>query len=108
MKAQEIKWYSKYSETNEVDKFGRWARVAKDRDQVLIAWVNRVEFEDRDGDIEEGTESYPLRVFFSTTLYFPTVPNNNSPNEIGKFDTAEEAKEWVAGKWTEFVNRILK
>ncbi len=93
-------WTSRYSETDEPDKHGRWARVAYlGSNKILghrqVAWINRVQFKDHK---QKDT------VIFSIQGYFP----HNTGTYVDKAETFIEAKKKVEREWNKFIRTIIK
>ena len=86
-----IKWRIRYSDTDEPDKFGRWARLAT-INGVAIAWVNRFE--------SDGVVGYDVN------CYFPTIKNQDMPNAHFVEGAFEEAKKRVEDEWLTFLKLI--
>ena len=85
-----IIYNNRYSCTDKLDKFGRWARIAS-YNGIRIAWINKFE--------QEGKE------YYSVSLHFPTL-NNDTAREHRVFITLQEAKEFVSERWNWFKNKI--
>lgn len=89
----EITYESRYSDTEEFDKQGRWARIAKVND-VQIAWISKV--------VVEG------EIVFFVTCEFPTKKNSGTPRESVTRATEKGAKEFVKTTWEKFIVDIIK
>ena len=100
-KVKEIRWVPRYSDTDEPDKQGRWARIAycgdfdepfdsKGQQRLFqIAWVNMVTL--KSGEVR-----------YSATYYFPQ-------NNIGSvFKNFEEAKDVTESEFKKFINHIIE
>jgi hypothetical protein len=85
-----IEFEPRYSSTNKPDKFGRWSRIAYFKN-IQIAVIKKFVNDD-------GSE-----VFFVNT-HFPTL-KNDSPHEVYKTFTYENAKYWLQEKWKWFLNQ---
>ena len=91
-----IQWGIRYSDTDEPDRFGRWARIMY-LNSVPFAWVNRL-------DSIIGQAAEPV-VRFSATLYFPTLMND-SARDHKLCLTFEEAKDLCETEFEKFVKLI--
>ena len=89
----EITYESRYSDTEEFDKQGRWARVAK-INGVQIAWINKVEVVGQ--------------TVFIVTCEFPTKKNSGTPRESVTRATEDGAKEFVKNTWDKFILSVTK
>ena len=89
-----IEWGIRYSDTDEPDRFGRWARIMY-LNSVPFAWVNRL-----DGIIDSESS-----IRFSATLYFPTLMND-SARDHRLCLTYEEAKDFCETEFEKFVKVI--
>ena len=85
-----IIYNTRYSDTDKLDKFGRWARTAS-YNGIRIAWISKF----KQGDKE----------WYSTTLHFPTL-NNDTATEHETFYSLDEAKEFINEKWNWFIEKI--
>lgn len=90
---REIKWMSRYSDTDVPDKHNRWARIMYNEMGCQVAWVNRVV---GDGGV----------VKFSANLYFPTKHSSDTPFVYEKFDDFEYARNFCETAWKEFKKLI--
>ena len=85
-----IEYQNRYSQTDEPDKQGRWARTATYRN-IRIAWISRVQTKDK--------------IVFCASCHFPTMQNDTA-NEHKTFETFKEAKDFVSERWIWFLNAI--
>ena len=85
-----IVWENRYSNTDDFDKHGRWARIAY-VNGLQIGWLN--------GYLISGVRWYTI-----TT----TFPINGSDTAIGVStkDNPYSCKIWLEEKWSEFLNKI--
>lgn len=95
-----MKWRNRYSNTEKPDERGRWARLCFNENEVMIAWVSRLQFIKSPEQIDTIT--------FSVSCYFPTKPNTDMPIKFENFPSFEDAKEWVEREWNEFTKSIIK
>ncbi len=95
-------WLTRYSDTDENDKFGRWARICY-YNGFMICWVSGYIVEDGKilMDRAQGTPNS-----FLASLNFPTSQNQSSAT--GKFDTFEEAKKFTQEMFLDFKKLINK
>jgi hypothetical protein len=93
-----MKWRERYSSTEEPDEMGRWARLCFNDNEVMIAWVSRLQFI----KVPEQVDT----ITFSARCYFPTKPNTDTPMKFKQFDSFEKSKKWVEEEWSEFVKSI--
>ena len=94
-----MKWKERYSFTDEPDEKGRWARLCYNDNEVMVAWVNRLQFIKTPEEVET--------IIFSVSCYFPTRPNTDSPCKFANFAFFDEAKEWVEKEWNGFTKSIV-
>lgn len=89
-----IEYQNRYSQTDEPDKQGRWARTSTYKN-IRIAWISKVETArvENNGNI------------FCVTCHFPTM-NNDTANESKVFFNLKDAKEFVNERWYWFINKI--
>lgn len=85
-----IIYSTRYSDTDKLDKFGRWARTAS-YNGIRIAWISK---------FKQGHKEW-----YSATLHFPTL-NNDTATEHEIFYSLDEAKEFVNEKWNWFRNAV--
>ena len=85
-----IIYNTRYSDTDKLDKFGRWARTASYKG-IRIAWISKFEQEDKE--------------YYSVSLHFPTL-NNDTATEHKTFYSLDEAKEFVNERWNWFLNAV--
>ena len=85
-----IEYQNRYSQTDEPDEQGRWARTATYRN-IRIAWISRVQTKDK--------------IVFCASCHFPTMQNDTA-NEHKVFETFEEAKEFVNERWNFFLTAV--
>ncbi len=83
-----ITYESRYSETDEPDKFGRWARVAR-VNWVKIAWVNRM---------DKNT--------FTIQFFFPVDETDFPTGGTHKAHTFNQCKTIINDRWNEFLKKI--
>jgi len=81
-------WHPRYSQNEEPDKQGRWARLCFYRG-FLIAWISRIEH------VQAGK-------FFTVRDFFPTN-GNSDPCYAGKETNFEKAKKGVEKRFNEFL-----
>lgn len=81
-----IEYYSRYSDTDDSDRMGRWARIAV-LNKIQIAWISRVTI--------KGVHKY------STSCDFPTRLNDIS-KEHKLCESLAEAKEFIKERWEWF------
>jgi hypothetical protein len=87
----EIKWVNRYSDTNEPDKFGRWAR-----DLICVGL--------RFGTVSRCTNED--KVWFTARTYFP-MNDGNSPCRFEDYVTAFTAMNHLERMWLpEFLHKI--
>jgi|GEM_PF-3470242 len=79
-------WYTRYSETMEPDRIGRWVRIMKYK-EIVFAWISRMEINNK--------------AFYSCKLYFPTLKNDTA-NDSKTFQNFEEAKKWCEDEFLNF------
>ena len=72
---------------------GRWARLIYFKEKLLIAWINGISV---NGKI----------VKYIPNLYFP-INTNDMPFGVEKFDTYQEALEYVVTEWTKLKYLII-
>lgn len=84
-----IEYIPRYSNTEEPDDMGRWARLAIFKN-IRIAWISRIENNEK--------------VVFSVICHFPTMQNDTA-NEHKICSSFEEAKEFVNERWNWFNGR---
>lgn len=87
-----IEYYNRYSQTDEPDNLGRWARLAVYKN-VRIAWISRV-------IVKEKTT-------FIVSLHFPTMQNDTA-NEHKTFASLKNSKQFIEKKWNWFIENIAK
>jgi hypothetical protein len=85
-----IEYQNRYSQTDEPDKQGRWARTATYKN-IRVAWISK--------HIIQNSET------FCVTLHFPTM-NNDTANESKVFFSLEDAKEFVSERWNFFLTAV--
>lgn len=85
-----IKYQNRYSQTDEPDKQGRWARTATYKD-IRIAWISKHLVKDKWA--------------FCAICNFPTMQNDTA-NESKVFYSLEDAKHFISERWTFFLNAI--
>ena len=86
-----IEYLARYSQTEEPDNKGRWARIAY-VNKINIAWINRLEV--------KGV------VVFSVSCHFPTLQNDTA-NEHKVCYSFDEAKEFVEERWRWFLSQVM-
>ena len=85
----EINWDSRYSETMDNDKHGRWARVAfigSGIDSVEVAWIKKIYIESFNDDVKQKYKD--TEYIFSVNFEFPRKGECI-------FDTLEDAMKQV-------------
>lgn len=89
-----IIWTNRYSQTDESDDLGRWARVGylenKTKDPMRmfqIAWINKVEI--------KGVQKFLADLHIGSTKFYKTL------------DTIDEAKEYCQENLNKFYNDYL-
>lgn len=82
---------TRYSETDESDKNGRWARLVYCNGR-LIAWIS----------LDKNVPNYYL-----TRTFFP-VHDNDMPLAHDHFETYQQAFEWVEYHWDQFLKVLFK
>jgi hypothetical protein len=82
-----ITYQSRYSDTDEPDDMGRWARKAYYRG-VCIAWISRLEINGK--------------IIFSVNTHFP-LTGSDIPNKHDIANSFEEAKLSVENLWGQFI-----
>lgn len=87
-----IQYIERYSDTNEPDKHGRWARMAIYKD-VRIADI--VRYETREG------------IRYVVKCNFPTA-NSDYPFDIETFEEFSDAKEYLKEAWNKFSKYITE
>lgn len=85
-----IKYNNRYSNDNNPDDMGRWARIASYKD-IRIAWIQRIESNDI--------------IRYSVVCHFPTMANDMA-NEIEICESIESAKEFIEERWEWFLEKI--
>lgn len=85
-----IIYSTRYSDTDEPDNFGRWARIAS-YNGIRIAWINKF--------------NQVYKEHYSVLLNFPTL-NNDAGTEHKMCYSLDEAKEFVDEKWSWFIEKI--
>mgnify|MGYP003425618314 CR=1 FL=1 len=85
-----MKYISRYSDTDQPDEQGRWARDVVYKG-VSIAWINRI--------------SVDNKIAYSVTLHFPTGQGSN-PNASKVCYSYESSQEFVKEMWDYFLNQI--
>lgn len=90
IKKHNIEYQNRYSQTDEPDKQGRWARTATYRN-IRIAWISRVQTKDK--------------IVFCASCHFPTMQNDTA-NESKVFFSLEDAKEFVSERWNSFLTAV--
>lgn len=101
-KEQYFTWLNRYSDTDEADKFSRWARicyVGKDLDVDLrqIGWVSRLHSEIHG----HHSDKYQVRGMFPIS-----ASDESTYREL--FNTFEEAKKALEDKFIEFKKIIIQ
>ena len=86
-----IEYQNRYSQTDEPDEQGRWARTATYRN-IRIAWISKHFIKDK--------------YTFCVNCHFPTMQNDTA-NESKVFFSLDEAKEFVSERWNFFLNAVL-
>lgn len=94
-KAEEFIWDTRYSNTDEPDYMGRWARLLIYKG-MLFAWVNRDGYNKPDGRND---------ILFTIHGYFP-INRNDMPQYVASASTFEEAKELAEAKLREFIIKM--
>lgn len=82
-----IEYISRYSQTDEPDDMGRWARMGV-FNNIRICWIGRYELKEK--------------TLFFASCHFPTMQNDTS-NEHKGFDSFKDAKEFVEERWNWFL-----
>ena len=105
-----FKWLNRYSDTNETDNRGRWARKAF-YNGICIAWVNGSnKAVDKKVDwhisLDNSRETYNVDVY-RVSLFFPTTANDN-PTQHACFTDFEGAKKYVEEMFLSFKTYINK
>ena len=85
-----IEYQNRYSQTDEPDEQGRWARTATYRN-IRIAWISRVQTKDK--------------IVFCASCHFPTMQNDTA-KESKVFFSLEDAKEFVSERWNSFLTAV--
>jgi hypothetical protein len=85
-----IEYKNRYSQTDNLDDLGRWARLAVYKN-IRIAWISGKK-------IDKG-------IIFLVSLHFPTMQNDTA-NENKVFNSINEAKEFVRERWDWFLKHI--
>ena len=88
-----LKWITRYSDTEKSDKQGRWARLLY-FDNMLIVWVSRV------GNGE--TVKYQVNTFF------PIHEMTDCPTDHSLHNSFNEAKIWAEKVWDDFVTKVTR
>ena len=86
-----FEWVSRYSETDEPDKHGRWARLCY-YNGLMIAWIERHE-------LMFGNYIYTV------TDYFPSIKNDN-PCFVGQHKNFDYAKSDVEKRFVNFLKTV--
>ena len=81
-----IKYHSRYSDTDDLDDLGRWARIAT-VNNIQIAWITRHKIRET--------------INFSVSCNFPTMANDTA-NEHKLCDSFTDAKDFVQERWEWF------
>ena len=87
-----IEYHTRYSDTDEFDSKGRWARLAV-YNNIRIAWIDK--------QLING------KMVFFVKNHFPTMQNDTA-NEIEHFYTLDEAKDYLSKKWKWFLTNVNK
>jgi len=85
-----IKYFNRYSSTDEPDEMGRWARTAVYKN-IRIAWITKIVTKDK--------------VVFSVSCHFPTMQNDTA-NEHSVFFSLDEAKDFIKERWEWFLKAV--
>ena len=85
-----IEYQDRYSQTDEPDKQGRWARTATYKN-IRIAWISK--------HLIKG------KYTFCVTCHFPTMQNDTA-NESKVFFSLEDAKEFIYERWNFFLTAV--
>lgn len=88
----DIIWTSRYSDTDEPDNRGRWARIAY-YNSFQIGWCSKVD--------HKGVK------FFTIKTTFP-ANGNDTVHEFTHFDTLDECKVWLKEQWELFISKLDK
>lgn len=83
---------NRYSETNQPDKHGRWARVVY-ANNFQIAWISKVWIE--------------TKFFYSVNDYFPSIYNDNPCYSAVIDKELEEVIQDVKSRFSYFINNSL-
>ena len=86
-----LKWITRYSDTDKSDKQGRWARLLY-FDNMLIVWVSRV------GNGET--------VKYQANTFFPVHEMADCPTDHSLHNSFDEAKHWAEKMWDDFVTKV--
>lgn len=90
--SEQLKWINRYSDTDDFDRFDRWARLAF-AGEVLICWINKIKIEEKGGH---------HKIVFSVHLHLPVNRWSDNPHPHYTAYSFEEAKEWTEKRWEEF------
>ena len=85
-----IEYQNRYSQTDEPDKQGRWARTATYKN-IRIAWISK--------HLIKG------KYTFCVTCHFPTM-QDDAANESKVFFSLEDAKGFIFERWNFFLTAV--
>ena len=88
-----FEWKTRYSDTEESDKHGRWARLCF-YNGLLIAWVSRI-------------DHYNTGRIYSVHDFFPTT-SNDMPEYCGTDNNFENIKKGIQERFNCFISKILE
>lgn len=88
-----IIYQPRYSQTDEYDKQGRWARIAY-YNGVQIAWISKYKF--IHSETNEEIETFDVRP------NFPTAKGSDTAMKYPKCKTYEECVDWLENEWEYF------
>ena len=88
----DLRWVNRYSQTDEPDKHGRWARMMVLND-ITHAWVKRIE--------HEGV------IMFSAILKFPTLQNDTIHDMFMDKDF-NVVKDWCEAELAKYIKQIKR
>lgn len=100
IKDKGFKWCIRYSQTNETDDMGRWARICY-YNGLYIGWVSGFVYGEHDKLDNRRTGVVD---FFIVSLGFPTTSQQHGGHE--KFTTFKECEKYVKEMFLDFKKLI--
>lgn len=96
-------WTERYSQTDETDNIGRWAKICY-FNGLCIAWINGYVYQEEMPKIDSRRTGIVNK--FTVSLHFP-INSNAGPN-TNKFDTFKEVQKYVEEMFIDFRKHINK